>query len=140
MSKSNVDILARLPLAALAIACGSAIGAQVNPDLSAAVRRDGSAQALIVLADQSTPLLAPLSSAATYKQHRRALVDALRARADMQQSSIRAWLDAERIPYHAYWIANVIEADLDAHALVALAGRRDISRLEPNPRLPSHLP
>ncbi|HEY6985049.1 MAG TPA: S8 family serine peptidase, partial [Rhodanobacteraceae bacterium] len=49
-------------------------------------------------------------------------------------------LDAERIPYHAYWIANVIQADLDAHALAALAARRDVSRLEPNPSLPSHLP
>ena len=140
MSKSNVDILARLPLAALAIACGSALGAQVNPDLAAAVRRDGSAQALIVLADQSTPLLAPLSSTASYKQHRRALVEALRSRADMQQSGIRAWLDTQRVPYHAYWLANVIQVDLDARALAALAARRDISRIEPNPRLPSHLP
>ena len=94
MSKSNVDILVRLPLAALAIACGSALGAQINPDLAAAVRRDGSAQALIVLADQSTPMLAPFAATADYKQHRRALVDALRSRAEIQQSDLRALLDS----------------------------------------------
>ena len=62
MSTSNVELLRRLPLAALALACGSAFGAQINPDLAAAVRQNGSAQALIVLKDQSTPMLAPLAA------------------------------------------------------------------------------
>jgi serine protease AprX len=140
MNKSNIDILRKLPLAALAIACGSALGAQVNPDLAAAVRHDGRAQALIVLADQSTPMLAPLASTVDYKEHRRALVDALRARAESQQSSIKAWLDAHGRAYRSYWIANVVLADIDARDLKFLSSRREISRIEPNPRIDAHLP
>ncbi|HEV7492033.1 MAG TPA: S8 family serine peptidase [Rhodanobacteraceae bacterium] len=140
MSKSNVDILVRLPLAALAIACGSALGAQINPDLAAAVRRDGSAQALIVLADQSTPMLAPFAVTADYKQHRRALVDALRARAETQQNAIRALLDSRGIAYHSYWIANVVLANVDSRTLSLIAARREVSSIEPNPSLPAHLP
>ena len=72
MSTSNVDLLRRLPLAALALACGSALGAQINPDLASAVRRDGSAEALIVLKDQSTPMLAPASTGGRAVAPRRA--------------------------------------------------------------------
>ena len=140
MAKSNIEALGRLPLAALAIACGSAFGATINPDLAAAIRRDGSAQALIVLKDQSTPMLAPLDPNADYKAHRRALVDALRMRAEEQQSGLRAWLDARGIAYRPYWIANVVLADLTAQELKQLAARREIERIEPNPRLPAHLP
>ncbi len=140
MSKSNIELLGRLPLAALAIACGSALGAQVNPDLAAAVRNGGSAQALIVLADQSTPMLAPFATTADYKQHRRALVEALRSRAETQQASVRALLDSRGIAYHSYWIANVVLANVDSRTLSLIAARREVSRIEPNPILPSHLP
>ena len=140
MSKSNADVLKKLPLAALAIACGSVFAAQVNPDLAATIRHDGRAQVLIVLPDQSTPMLSPLASTADYKEHRRALVDALRARAEMQQSNIKALLDSRGIAYRSYWIANVVQAEVDARDLKLLAARRDISRIEPNPRIAAHLP
>jgi subtilisin family serine protease len=140
MSPRSTEVLKRLPLAALAVACGSAFGAVVNPDLAAAVRRDGVAQAIIVLPDQSTPMLAPLASNADYRAHRRTLVDALRARADAQQAGIRALLDANGTSYRAYWIANVIVADVDTRTLQQLAARRDASRIEPNPTIPVALP
>jgi len=140
MSKSNIDILGRLPLAALAMACGSALGAQINPDLAAAVHRDGSAQALIVLSDQSTPMLAPFAATADYKQHRRALVEALQGRAETQQASVRALLESRGIAYRSYWIANVVLANVDSRTLALIAARHEVSRIEPNPILPSHLP
>jgi subtilisin family serine protease len=140
MNSSNFEVLRRLPLAALALACGSTFAAQINPDLAAAVRRDGSAEALIVLADQSTPMLAPLASGIDYKTHRRALVDALRARAEVQQSGVRAWLDSQGIEYRSYWIANVVQARVSARDLKALSSRREVSRIETNPLLSAHLP
>jgi len=141
MSTSNVDLLRKLPLAALALACGSALGAQINPDLAAAVHRDGSAEALIVLKDQSTPMLAPLAASADYKERRRALVDALRARAEMQQGGLRALLDSRGISHRAYWISNVVLAEhVNASTLKLLSGRPEIARIETNPLLPAHLP
>jgi subtilisin family serine protease len=140
-STSNVELLRKLPLAALALACGSALGAQINPDLASAVRRDGSAEALIVLKDQSTPMLAPLASSADYKERRRALVDALRARAETQQSGLRAWLDSRGIAHRAYWISNVVLAEhVNANTLKLLSGRPEIARIETNPSLSAHLP
>jgi subtilisin family serine protease len=122
------------------IACGSAFAAQVNPDLAAAARRDGSAEALIVLADQSTPVLAPMDASLDYKSHRRALVDALRARAETQQGGVKAWLESRGIEYRAYWISNVVLARLNARDLKSLSARRDISRIETNPRIAARLP
>ena len=140
MNSSNSRRLCALPLAALAIACGSAFGASVNPDLLAAAHRDGRVEALIVLSDQSTPILMPLASDANYLDRRRALVDALRARAQTDQNGVRAWLDARGIEYRAYWIANVMLATLSERDLKALSARRDVSRVEANPRIAARLP
>jgi subtilisin family serine protease len=138
---SNAELLKRLPLAALALACGTALGAEVNPELASAVRRDGSAEALIVLKDQSTPMLAPLAASADYKERRRALVDALRARAETQQSGLRAWLDSRGIAHRDYWISNVVLAEhVNASALKLLSARPEIARIETNPRISAHLP
>ncbi|HJV70568.1 S8 family serine peptidase, partial [Ideonella sp.] len=139
MSTSSIR-LHRVALAVLAVSCGSAFGARINADLAAAARRDGQAEALIVLKDQATPVLAPLAPGADYKARRRALVAALRDRADLQQGSLRVWLDARGIEYRPFWIANVVYARLSADDLAALASRRDISRVEPNPVIPVPLP
>jgi len=140
MRMSNIEVLRRLPLAALALACGSVCAASVNPDVVASARRDGTAEALIVLKDQSEPMLAPLAANADYKARRRALVDALRSRAETQQSGVRAWLDAQGIAYRPYWIANVVLANLSVRDLKALAARREVARIETNPVMSSHLP
>jgi serine protease AprX len=136
MSTSNMS-LRRLPLAVLAVAASSVFGAQVNPDLAAQARRDGHVDALIVLDDQASPALAPI---ADYKARRRALVQALRERADSQQAGLRAWLAARGIAHHPFWIANMIQARLSADDLAALARRADVSRLEPNPSMAVPLP
>ncbi|MFO1337328.1 MAG: S8 family serine peptidase [Burkholderiaceae bacterium] len=139
MSK-RLNRLQPLSLAAVALFGGSAFAAQVNADLAAAARRDGQADALIVLKDQATPSLASLAPGADYKARRRALVKALRDRADAQQAGLRAWLDARGIAYQPFWIANLVHAKLSADDLAALASRRDISRVEPNPVIAVPLP
>jgi subtilisin family serine protease len=136
MSKSSI-CWHRVPLSLLAVACGPALGAQVNADLAAAARRDGRAEALIVLKDQATPAL---PAAGDYKARRRALVDALRQRADAQQGALRAWLDARGIAYRAFWISNLVQARLSADELAALAGWQEIKRIEPNPAIAVKLP
>jgi len=139
MSTSNFR-LHHLSLAALAVACGSAWAGQVNGDLAAAARRDGRAEALIVLKDQKTPAVAPLAQGADYKAKRRALVNALVDRADAQQGGLRAWLDSRGIEYQAFWIANVVYAKLSPADMAALAARDEVSRIEPNPTIKVQLP
>jgi len=126
-------LLRRLPLAAaLALACQAASAADIHPDLLAAARRDGRADVLIVLKDQEKPALAPLSPNANYKARRRALVDALRDRAEYQQADLRAWLEARGIEYRPFWIVNTIHASLTAAELAELSMRAEIESLELN--------
>jgi len=53
---------------------------------------------------------------------------------------VRAWLDANAIPYRSYWIANVIEARLPRPALAALASQSDVLRIEQNTKIALPLP
>jgi subtilisin family serine protease len=139
MSRTPIA-LQGLALAALASACQMALAADVDAGLSAQARRDGRVETLIVLPDQATPSLAPLDTHADYKTHRRALVDALRARADTQQAALRAWLAGRGIEYRAYWISNLVWARLSEADLTALAARDDIGRISANPHLSNALP
>ena len=139
MHLSNPKLRA-LPLAALALACGSALAADIEPRVLAQARQDGRAEALIVMADQAQPALAPLAPDADYRARRRALVDALRARADHQQAAVRGWLDAHGVEYRPYWISNAIWARLSAQELAELALRGDVARVAANPAYPLQLP
>ncbi len=129
-----------LPLAVLALACNAAFAANVNPELMVRAQHDGLVEALIVLPDQAAPLLAPLDANADYKAHRRALVDALRSRATLQQADMREWLDARGIEYRAYWISNLLWARVSATDLVALAQRDDVAKVDTNPQIAMRLP
>ena len=108
-----------LSLSALALACTAAFAADIDPSLVSQARRDGVVEALIVFANQATPLLAPLEVNADYKVHRRALVDALRSRAASQQADLRAWLEKRGVEYRAYWISNLVWARLSQADLAA---------------------
>ena len=134
------SVLAAAAAALLATPVFAASVAKVNPGLTQAARTTGPVEALIVLADQATPTIAALSPDADYKQRRRALVDALRARADAQQQSLRIWLDSRGIAYRPFWIANMVQATLSAADIEALASRPEVARLETNPSIAAKLP
>lgn len=113
---------------------------KVNPDLAQAARTHGQVETLIVLADQATPAIAQLPPDADYKQRRRALVQALRARAESQQQSLRIWLDSRGIPHRAFWISNMVQATLSADDINTLAAFSEVARLETNPSIAAKLP
>ena len=129
-----------IPALALALSCGQADAAAVDPRVLEAATREGSVDALLVLADQSQPVLAPLRDNGDYRVRRRALVATLQARAATSQRALRLWLDARGIAHRGFWIANVIEARVPLGALGDLAARGDVERIDPNPRVPLHLP
>lgn len=131
---------ASLSLVPLAFALNAALAAEIDPVLRADAGQGGRVDALIVFGDQSRPALTPLDPRADYRERRRALVDALRARAGAQQADARAWLDARGIAYRPYWIVNVISVRLDANQIDALAQREDIARIAANRRITVRLP
>lgn len=128
-------------LSALALAIGGAIAsaASVDPQVLAATANGDPIDVLIAFAKPELSL-APLAPDADYLLRRRALVDALVAQADGDQASVRAWLDAHGVDYRSYWIANVIEARVDARDLAELARRSDIRRIVANTPTPANLP
>ncbi len=128
MHRSN-PVLRALPLAVLTLACSSALAADIEASLLEQARASGHAEALIVMADQARPALAPLAPQADYRARRRALVDALRSRADEQQAGVRAWLASRGIEHRSFWISNVIWARLSPQDLAELACHIEIEKL-----------
>ncbi|HEX6833216.1 MAG TPA: hypothetical protein VF132_06755, partial [Rudaea sp.] len=94
-----------------------ASAADVHPRVFQQAVAQGSSDVVFVFGDQAQPLLAPLSEMADYRTRRRALVDALRARADHDQRDLRVWLDRQGIAHRDFWIANVIQARVPASAV-----------------------
>jgi subtilisin family serine protease len=133
-------VLLGVAIAAILAPCGSVFSADVDDALLREAEAGGAADVLISFPGRSIPVLAPLDRDADYKVRRRALVDALTARADTEQAGVRAWLDAHGIEYRSYWIANVIAARLDAGSLAELAQRSDIRRIVADTPTSANLP
>jgi subtilisin family serine protease len=124
----------------LAGLCVPASAARIDANLAQAAQRDGRVDALIVMADTApSPRVSP-ATGDDYKAHRRALVDALRERAEARQQGLRAWLDARGIAWQSFWIVDVVHARLSAADLVALAARSDVASVEPDPVIAGRLP
>ena len=104
--------------------------AEVAPGLREAAARDGAVDSLIVLAAKAPKQL--LRSQGDYRERRRALVDLLRATAEVSQADLRAWLDAEGVAHRSFWIVNSIEARLTPAQLEMLAARADVAALRTN--------
>jgi serine protease AprX len=56
--------------------------------------------------------------------------------AQREQAPLRAWLDAQGVPYRSFYIVNLIHVRAGDRALVeALAARPDVARIEANPHI-----
>ena len=126
--------------APIVAASAIAAAATVDPGLLDRAIREGSADAIIVLADQSRPALSPLRVNGEPRLRRRALVAGLHARAEAAQFGLKQWFAAHHIVYRDYWIVNLIQARLPAPALRELAARGDIARIEPNTQIALRMP
>ncbi|MCC6455318.1 MAG: S8 family serine peptidase [Caldilineaceae bacterium] len=120
--------------------------AQVSPYLAAELAASvEDVPLLVLLKDQpDLPALeaaaAGASSAATSAAARRIdrvtyLYQALTAHALASQADLRAWLDAQGIPYRAHYLVNMISVTGDARLVEALRHRPDVARLDANPEV-----
>jgi len=130
-------LIASAPILA---ACAIATGATIDPRVIDSATREGSIDAIIVLADQTRPMLAPLREDGDPRTRRRSLVAALRARANSDQFGLKQWLAARHIVFRDYWIVNMIQARLPAAVFGELAARGEIARIEANPQIALRLP
>lgn len=140
MKTSLSFLLPNLLASAVVLAWQPVHAGNIEPGLLARAQQSGPVPVLIVAPDQRRPMLSPLRVDANYLDRRRALVDALRARADADQALLRDWLDRRGIAHRDYWIANVIATRLTAAELAELAQRGDVARIASNFELPRPLP
>ena len=59
----------------------------------------------------------------------------LTATAQRTQAPLRAWLEAQGIPYRAFYLVNMIEVQGDARLVEALRSRPEVQRLIANPAI-----
>lgn len=91
---------------------------------------------LIILRDQvdaASFVAEPTVRAASRNARATALYHELTARALQSQAPLRAWLDAQGIPYHAHYLVNMIEVEGDQALALALQQRPEVDRLVANP-------
>jgi len=99
-------LVAMLPVAAAsADDTEGATAVRVEPELEAAMRLRGEAAVLIDFAER--PDL-DAARAMDWEARGRFVVDQLRTTADRTQQRVRAYLDAEGVPYQSFWIDNLI--------------------------------
>ncbi len=132
MSNSRSESCSIAIALAIGLAFVDANAAQVDSRVLAHAQTGSDVDVLLVLAEQSRPVL-PIPAQVHSRSYRRALVDALRMRAQHTQHEVRAWLDARGIEHHDFWIANLIQARVPAAALTELATRNELARIDPNP-------
>jgi subtilisin family serine protease len=97
---------------------------------------EGSLSFLIILAEQgdTKALTAALEvDAASHQAARQAIYDHLTALARRTQAPLRAWLDAQGIPYRAFYLVNMLEVQGNAATVAALRTRPEVDRLVANP-------
>lgn len=125
---------------ALAAVGAPALGraAEVDAVLRTRAASGATVDTLIVLRAKAPKAL--LSNEGSYLERRRALVDMLRATADVTQADLRRWLEAEGVPYQAFWITNAIQAQLTPAQLDALAARDDVEAIGSNAAITLRLP
>ena len=107
------------------------------PQVDAALwtQTDGEAAAplLVILRDQADLSRAPAFLSAV--QRRAWVYDTLRAAALHSQKPLRAWLDAQGLPYHTHYLVNMLSLQGDRALVLALAQRPDVARLALNPQV-----
>jgi subtilisin family serine protease len=133
----NNSRIKRAAFVIVAVLAGNAFAADIAPRVSAKAAQEGSADALIVFDDGPLPDIDP---SLDYHARRRAVVDALRARAAIRQHDTRAWLDTQDVAHDDLWIVDAIHARLTPAHLSALAARSEPMRVEENPEVLRALP
>lgn len=127
---------------AIALAAGSSLhvaqAADVAPSLRLQADQSGSADTLIVFTAKAPKQL--LRTDGTYLERRRALVDTLRATAEVSQADVRHWLEQRHIAYRQFWIVNMIQAYLSPAQLDEIAARGDVAKLAANPVIHLKMP
>jgi len=106
---------------------------KIADNVESALSRNGRAPVLVSLVEQAK--LGPIAEKHVGDDRLIASVAALQAQARATQAPLRAWLDARKLPYKSFWVANFIALDVDAALAGQLSARADVAAIELDSRL-----
>ncbi|PZQ19591.1 MAG: peptidase S8 [Rhodanobacter denitrificans] len=128
LARQAFKVVAASCLPLLLLSCGSASASdRLDPRLAAEAAA-GPVDALIELRAKASDV--PLDPALAPLARRRLWVELLRATAAESQRELTGWLDAQRIDYEAFWVANAVHVRADRATLEAIAARADVAGIE----------
>lgn len=112
---------------------------RISPWVLAATEDGARTDFMVVLAEQAD--LSPAYDLPTKQARGRWVYETLWETAQRNQAPVRAWLDAQGVAYRPFYIVNALYVQAGDRALAEkLVARRDVARIEANPRVQSILP
>ena len=112
---------------------------KVSPWLLDATIDGAQTDFLVVLAEQAD--LNAAYDLPTKQERGRFVRDTLWETAQRSQAGLRAWLDAQGVPYRSFYIVNLLHVEAGGRALLeSLSARPDVARIKANPRVQNDLP
>ena len=115
-------------LAAQPVVAAPASGAEVSPALRAALASSGTVDFMVYLKERAD--LSKAASAATPDARATGVFQQLTTTAQRSQRDLRAELDAKKVDYQAFWIANALRVTGDAALVDSLAANPAVQRIE----------
>ncbi len=106
---------------------------KVASNVEAALSRGGKAAVLVSLGEQAK--IGRLGKKHSGDDRLIASVAALRETAARTQAPLRAWLDARKVAYKPFWVANFIALEVDPELASELAARADVAAIELDSRM-----
>src|SRR5215469_1140110 len=111
--------------------------AKIEPHLAAVIAPGGNSDALIVLGEQAD--LSGADNLPTKSEKGQYVYAKLREVAERTQAPLRKRLDEMGIPYESFFSVNMIKVNASRDQLYEIAGREEVERVEPNPRVKSSI-
>ena len=128
-------------LTPLSAAAPSKQVAQVHPAIWEALENEGEVQILILLRRQAD--LSGAEALQTKEEKGRYVYETLWTVAQESQRGLRSALETRGVEYQSFYIVNAIKTRAGSALVRSLAGRQDVAKILPNPRIqgvPPHLP
>jgi subtilisin family serine protease len=127
----TVPLLALLAAVSSSAWAGPPEGAPVHGRVLEELARGGQADVLVVFRER--PDLRAARDLPTREAKGRFVYEALTRAARRSQRGLKATLEAQRVPYRAHYLGNLIRVRVDADLLEEIARRPEVARIDADP-------
>ncbi len=113
-------------------------GVWVDPAVRASLQHNETAPVLVILRDRADLSTIPVTVHSRDTQGDW-VMESLQQVSNHSQRALRAFLDAQGVPYRTYWIVNMLSLSAGADLIELLSQRQDVARIVSNAAFPVDL-